>query len=89
METMQWKAIPQHGFEFKIGASMCISKPLNKVIIMAGLSAYDLSLADDVYCWDLINDRVTRRNSMPHLIEYDTIKVVASSDKIYRVSLSN
>ena len=88
METMQWKAIPQHGFEFNIDAIMCISKPLNKVIIMGGLSREDFSHADDVYCWDLINDRVTRRNSMPHQIK-KKIKVVASSDKIYGVSLSN
>ena len=89
METMQWKAIPQHGFEFNICASMCISKPFNKVIIMGGFSAEDFSQPNDVYCWDLINDRVSRRNSMPHQIENIDIKVVASSDKIYGVSLSN
>ena len=38
---------------------------------------------DDVYSWDLINDRVTRRNRIPYKIY--GINLVAVRDKIYGV----
>ena len=51
---------------------------------MGGLTKEYSLVADDVYCWDLKNDQVTRRKHMPCLI-FD-IYLVASSDKIYGVS---
>ena len=47
--------------------SMCVSKLLNKAFLIGG-DADELT-SDDVYCWDLINDRVNRRNHMPYRIE--------------------
>jgi hypothetical protein len=42
------------------------------------------NLADDVYRWDLRDDRVTRRNSMPKKVV--DMAVVVYRDKIYGVS---
>jgi len=42
------------------------------------------NLANDVYRWDLRDDRVTRRNSMPKQVV--DMAVVVYRDKIYGVS---
>ena len=42
---------------------MCVSKSHNKVFFMGGLNDNRLP-CDDVYSWDLRNDRVTRRKHM-------------------------
>jgi N-acetylneuraminic acid mutarotase len=67
LELMQWQSIPQHQFKFNSYMSMCVSKSLNKVFFMGGYTDDGL-VADDVYSWDLRNDRVTTRNHMPDRI---------------------
>lgn len=83
METMQWKAMLQHEFSFNNDMSICVSKQHNKVFLMGGSSKDFFYPANDVYSWDIINDRVARRNHMPR--HSKSIKLAANRDKIYCV----
>jgi hypothetical protein len=55
----------QEELEFNYEMSMCVSKSLNMAFLMGGFTNNGLP-KHDVYSWDLRNDRVTRRNHMPH-----------------------
>ena len=64
---MQWKSILQREFKFNSEMSMCVSKSLDKVFLIGGLTDKGES-SDDVYSWDVRNDRVTRTKKMPNRI---------------------